>query len=191
MTNPRRGARPTCSAFLAVSVDGLIAREDGSVDWLNAINAAMPAGEDGGYGAFIATVDTIVMGRHTFDLVLTFDAWPYGAMPVHVMTRRGVDIPASVAATVTASDESPEALVARLGAAGRRRIYVDGGATVRSFLEADLIDDLTLTTIPVILGRGRPLFGAVLPEVALTLDTVRTLPLGLVQARYRVHRDGA
>jgi dihydrofolate reductase len=62
---------------------------------------------------------------------------------------------------------------------------------VRSFLEADLIDDLTLTTIPVILGRGRPLFGAVLPEVALTLDTIRTLPLGLVQARYRVHRDGA
>lgn len=191
MTGAGLSGRPSCAAFLAVSVDGLIAREDGSVDWLNAINAAMPAGEDGGYGAFIATVDTIVMGRHTFDLVLTFDAWPYGAMPVHVMTRRGVDIPESVAATVTASDESPEALVARLGAAGRRRIYVDGGATVRSFLEADLIDDLTLTTIPVILGRGRPLFGAVLPEVALALDTVRTLPLGLVQARYRVRRDGA
>ena len=114
MTNPRRGARPTCSAFLAVSVDGLIAREDGSVDWLNAINAAMPPSEDGGYGEFIATVDTIVMGRHTFDLVLTFDAWPYGTMPVHVMTRRGLDIPKSVAATVTASDESPDRKSTRL-----------------------------------------------------------------------------
>ena len=74
MTGAGLSGRPSCAAFLAVSVDGLIAREDGSVDWLNAINAAMPAGEDGGYGAFIATVDTIVMGRHTFDLVLTFDA---------------------------------------------------------------------------------------------------------------------
>ena len=120
----------------------------------------------------IATVDTIVMGRHTFDLVLTFDAWPYGTMPVHVMTHRGVEIPASVAATVTASNESPEALVARLGAAGCPRIYVDGGAT-----------------IPVILGRGRPLFGAVLPEIALALESVRSLPLGLVQTRYRVRGD--
>jgi dihydrofolate reductase len=191
MTRTELNGRPSCAAFLAMSVDGLIAREDGSVDWLNAINAAMPPGEDGGYAAFIATVDTIVMGRHTFDLVLTFDAWPYGTMPVHVMTRRGVTIPSAVASTVTSSGESPEVLVARLGVAGRRRIYVDGGATVRSFLEADLIDDLTLTTIPVILGRGRPLFGTAMPEIAFDLEGVRTLPLGLVQTRYRVRRNGA
>jgi dihydrofolate reductase len=110
-------------------------------------------------------------------------------MPVHVMTHRGVEIPASVAATVTASNESPEALIGRLREAGRHRIHVDGGATIRSFLEADLIDDLTLTTIPVILGRGRPLFGAVLPEVVLALESVRSFPLGLVQTRYRVQRD--
>lgn len=182
--------RPSCAAFLAASVDGLIARGDGSVDWLNEVNAAMPPGEDGGYGAFIATVDAIVMGRRTFDVTLTFDAWPHGAMPVHVMTRRGTAIPAPLAATVTASAESPEALVARLGAAGHRRLYVDGGATVRSFLAAGLIDDLTLTTIPVILGRGIPLFGTALPEAPLDLESVRTMPLGLVQSRYRVRRAG-
>jgi dihydrofolate reductase len=189
VTKTAPGARPSCSAFLAISVDGLIARDAGSVDWLNAINAAMPPGENGGYGEFIATVDAIVMGRHTFDLVLTFDAWPYGTMPVRVMSRCGVEIPASVATTVTASNESPEALVARLGANGYRRIYVDGRATVRSFLEAGLIEDLTSTTIPVILGRSRPLFRTGLPDIALTLETVHSLPRGLVQTRYRVQRD--
>lgn len=180
--------RPSCAAFLAVSVDGFIAREDGSVDWLNEINAAMPPGEDGGYGDFIATVDAIVMGRHTFATALTFGAWPYGTMPVHVLSRRGTMIPAALAGTVTTSGEAPATLVSRLGAAGHRRLYVDGGATVRSFLEAGLIDDLTLTTIPVILGQGIPLFGAALPEVALELGAVRELPLGLVQVRYRVRR---
>lgn len=188
MTPPERSARPSCAVFLAISVDGLIARADGSVDWLNAINAAMPPGEDGGYAAFIATVDAIVMGRRTFDVVLTFDAWPYGAMPVHVMTRRGVEIPSDRRATVTASAESPHDLVTRLGEAGHRRLYIDGGGAVRSFLEANLIDDLTLTTIPVILGEGIPLFGTALPEVTLDLESVRTLPLGLVQTQYRVRR---
>ena len=183
--------RPSCAAFLAVSVDGFIAREDGSVDWLNEINAAMPPGEDGGYGDFIATVDAIVMGRHTFATALTFGAWPYGTMPVHVLSRRGTMIPAALAGTVTTSGEAPATLVSRLGAAGHRRLYVDGGATVRSFLEAGLIDDLTLTTIPVILGQGIPLFGAPVPATALDLESVRTLSQGLVQARYRVRRDVA
>jgi dihydrofolate reductase len=184
--------RPQGAVFIATSLDGFIARPDGSIDWLEAANRRVPPGEDCGYGAFIAGIDALVMGRGSFETVLGFDPWPYGALPVVVLSRRPLDVPAHLASTVTVSADAPARLMDRLGAAGHRTVYVDGGQVVQSFLRADLIDMLTLTTVPVLLGSGRRLFGEVDADIEFRLLDVRRWDFGFVQARYeRVRRAGA
>jgi len=143
-----------CSVFIATSLDGFIARVDGSIDWLTAANAVVPPGEDCGYKAFMSTVDTMVMGRNTFEQVLTFGEWAYGSTPVVVMSRRDAPIPANVPSTVTSSREAPKDLVARLSKQGNRHLYVDGGLTIQSFLAARLIDELTITLNTVRTGAS-------------------------------------
>jgi len=181
---------PKCSVFIATSLDGFIARDDGSIDWLEQANASVPPGEDCGYKQFMSSVDTLVMGRNTFDLVLTFDAWPYGKTPVVVMTHRPVALPSDVPPTVSFSSATPEALVEELGAKGARHLYVDGGRTIQSFLAAGLIDELTITVIPVLLGSGRPLFGALARDVKLAHLSTITYDFGFVQSKYRVVKGG-
>lgn len=185
--------RPRCSVFIATSLDGFIARDDGRLDWLDAANARVPSGEDCGYGAFVAGIDAIVMGRRTFDFVRHVEPWPY-ALPVVVWSRGGVAVPPVLAGRVSVSAEAPAVLVERLGAAGARRLYVDGGQTIRAFLAAGLVDDLTITTVPVLIGRGRPLFAGLDADVPLELVASRSWPFGFVQSTYRVRRgdrDGA
>ena len=133
--------RAQCSVFIATSLDGFISRPDGSIDWLEAANGSVPPGEDCGYAAFMSTIDTLVMGRKTFDLVRTFETWPYGDKRVHVISRGAVEIPDTRGGLVTTSGESPEALVHRLSDAGASHLYIDGGLTIQSFLVAGLIDD--------------------------------------------------
>lgn len=180
--------RARCSVFIAASLDGYIAREDGRIDWLERYNSLLPAGEDCGYGAFMATVDALVMGRNTFEQVLAFPQWPYGGKPVIVLSRNAPAIPAALAATVSASSETPRALVERLSAQGLRRLYIDGGLTIQGFLREDLIDELTVTVIPLLLGAGRPLFGTLPRETRLELLSSRSYDCGFVQSRYRVLR---
>jgi len=177
--------KPRCSVFIATSLDGFIAREDGSIDWLNLASAAASPGEDYGYAAFFATVDALVMGRKTFEQVLTFEPWPYGETPLVVMSRTLSAPPPGAPPAVSVTAEAPTELVARLSDAGCRRIYVDGGATIRSFVAAGLIDDMTITVIPVLLGAGRPLFGPLPSEAWLALESSKAYPSGLVQLVYR------
>lgn len=176
------------SVFVATSLDGFIARPDGSIDWLDEANALMPSGEDCGYGVFMQSIDVVVMGRHTFEQVLTFDAWPYGEKRVVVLSSRKVDIPATLSAAVSASSEAPALLVERLSAEGAKHLYVDGGITIQRFLAAGLIDDITVTLIPVLLGRGRPLFGPAEQDLHLALVGSRVFDFGFVQLSYRVAR---
>jgi len=178
----RAGAR----GFAAASADGFIAREDGSIDWLERAHTGAPAGEDFGYAAFFAGVDALVMGRRSFDTVRGFEPWPYGALPVIVLSRGSVDVPPALQSRVTTSAESPAALLWRLGREGRRSVYVDGGMVLQSFLREGLVDELTLTTIPVLLGRGRPLFGSLPADVRLELLGQRCWDHGVVQHRWRV-----
>ena len=189
--DPDALARPRCAVFVATSLDGFIAREDGRIDWLDAANARVPAGEDCGYGAFAAGVDALAMGRGTFETAHAFPAWPYGALPVVVMSRSMRALPAGLPPTVSLSAETPRALLARLGAAGHRTLYVDGGALVRAFLAEGLIDEMTITVVPVLLGAGRPLFGPLAADVGLELVDSRSWPFGFVQSRWRVRRDGS
>jgi dihydrofolate reductase len=181
---------PTCSVYIATSVDGFIARPDGSVDWLERPEYA--TGEPLGlpYEVFIGSVDALVMGRHTFETVLGFGiAWPYQGTPVTVLSSRELVIPDALRSRVTRSSGSPDEVLARLAEAGARHVYVDGGDTVRRFLRAGRIDHLTITCIPVLLGDGIPLFGAIGREVRLEHLATSSASNGFVQTRYRVVHD--
>jgi len=175
-----------CSVFVATSLDGYIARSDGSLDWLHEANKHVPPGEDCGYRKFMADVDILVMGRNTFEQVLTFDAWPYSSTPVVVLSHRNVTLPSQLSSRVSVSGESPSALVKRLSTQGVRKIYVDGALTIQGFLADGLIDDLTITVIPILLGTGKPLFAQLGADVRLEHVQTIIFDFGFVQSRYRV-----
>jgi dihydrofolate reductase len=178
--------RARCAAFIATSLDGYIARPDGSIDWLNDVQGVIPDGEDCGYLDFMASIDALVMGRHTFERVLAFDEWPYEALPVYVMSRSLVTIPMTRAGSVHSWQGTPSALVEQLGGQGLRRLYVDGGQTIQGFLRAGLLDEITITVVPLLLGAGRPLFGPLEQDIELTLLYSRAYEFGFVQSTYRV-----
>ncbi len=176
--------RPRCEVFIATSLDGFVARANGSIDWLEAAQRALPAGEDCGYAAFVAGIDALVMGRASFEQVLRFDPWPYGALPVTVASRRGVAVPPALADTVRVSGLAPAAMVVELAALGRRRLYVDGGLLVQAFLAEDLVDAMTVTTVPVLLGKGRPLFGPLPGDRWWRRAATRSWDFGFVQTTW-------
>lgn len=179
----------TASVFIATSLDGFIARKDGSLDWLDRANALVPPGTELGFEPFLRSVDALVMGHATYEKVLGFGHWPYGDTRVIVLARRPVAIEPALARTVSASSEEPAALCDRLAAEGAHRLYVDGGVTVQRFLAAGLIDDLTITVVPVLLGEGLPLFGPLPADVQLRLVDATRFEFGFVQLRYRVVRQ--
>jgi dihydrofolate reductase len=168
--------RPRCAAFLAMSLDGFISRPDGAVDWLDAYPA--PPEE---YEAFFRSIDTILVGRATYDLVLTFPEWPYRTKRVVVLTHRP---PAPVHGETFAAGD-PREVLAALAASGSRSVYVDGGAVVSQFLAAGLLDELTVTIVPIVLGAGRRLFQGMLPERRWSLVVSRAHPSGLMRLTYR------
>jgi len=172
------------SVFLGLSLDGFIAREDFSLDWLEQVQTEPP--EDTGYATFMASVDVLVMGRHTYDSVLAFPRWPYEGRRVIVLSRREH---VSVNGETFWQGELA-ALLSTLGQQGLRRVYLDGGAVVRQGLAAGLVTDLTLSWLPVVLGRGRPLFGPEVPETRWALHSSRAFPSGLVQATYVRQEEG-
>jgi dihydrofolate reductase len=181
--------RAEAHVFIATSLDGFIARPDGSLDWLQQAQAAAPAGEDFGYDEFMASIDALVMGRKTFETVLTFDPWPYGTRPVHVMSRRaGVAVPELLRTTVRHGSETPAELLVALGRQGIRRVYLDGGELIQSFLVDDRVDRITVTTIPVLLGQGRRLWGPLPADREWTLEEARHWDCGFVQSAYARRR---
>ena len=173
---------PEAAVFIAASVDGYIARSDGGLDWL----PASGSGEDYGYAAFAASVDALVMGRKTFETVLSFGAWPYTGKRVVVLSSGTVDVPDAHVDDVEVLALEPGAVLRHLGADGVRRVYVDGGQTIQRFLRAGLITELIVTRIPVLLGSGIPLFGELPSDVPLTHVETRAFESGLVQSQYRV-----
>lgn len=157
----------TGHVFIATSLDGYIARADGRIDWLP---LEADPGEDYGYHAFMESVDGLVMGRNTFETALGFGEWPY-RKPVVVMSRTlaGSGPRADLKAKVEISRQSPRQLMDELAARGWRRVYVDGGMVIQSFLREGLIADIVLTRIPILLGEGRPLFGGPAKDVELSM----------------------
>lgn len=168
------------SVFIATSLDGFIARQDGRLDWLPGDEC-----EPHGYDEFMATVDAIVMGRKTFETVLTFPGWPF-TKPVIVLSSRPDDLAAPAGVACEMMDGTPHEIVARLAGRGMRHLYIDGGVTIQRFLEAGLIQRMTITRIPVLLGTGFSLFGPVPHDIRLTHVATRTYPSGMVQSEYVV-----
>lgn len=172
------------TAYIATSVDGFIAREDGDLDWLH--EAGAPAGEeDYGYGEFMQTVDAIVMGRHTYEKVRTFGEWPYDK-PVVALASGALTVPPELRDSVEGMSGPPAEILARLSARGFQHIYVDGGRTIQRFLEAGAIDRLIISRVPVLIGRGIPLFGQVPGDIRLRHIGTRQFSTGVVQSEYVV-----
>ena len=174
------------SVYIATSLDGFIARKDDALDWLDEANSTVPEGEDCGFQAFMASIDTLIMGRKTYEKVLSFGQWAYGETPVIVLSRNLISFPGSLPETVTHSSESPRDLLDRLSQEGVRHVYVDGGTTIQGFLSAGLINEITVTVIPVILGGGFPLFGSLDQDVPLTHVHTIAYDFGFVQTTYSV-----
>ena len=174
------------SVFIATSLDGFIAREDGGIDWLNEANATVPDGEDCGFQVFMDSVDVLIMGRKTYEQVLSFGEWSYGNTPVVVLSHDSISFPPSLPDTVTHSSESPQDILERLLGKGAEHVYVDGGKTIQGFLAAGLIDEITITVIPVILGQGIPLFGPMEKDISLTHLRTTAYDFGFVQTAYSV-----
>ncbi len=171
--------RPRCSVFIATSLDGYIARPDGGIDWLSIVETP---GEDYGFQEFFDSVDVVLLGRNSYDVVLGFPEWYYPGKRVIVLTHR----PTESRHGEEFYTGDVEALVRQLSESGARRIYVDGGAVIQQFLKAGLIDDMTISVIPILLGSGIRLFAGGEPEARLTLSSTQSWPSGLVQLRYQL-----
>lgn len=174
----------TTHVFIAVSLDGYIARQDGDIGWL--LQRDDPT-EDHGYAAFIADKEWIVMGRGSYEKVLTFEAWHYDR-PVLVLSRQLADtpVPEALKGKVQFSRRTPKEVLNDLAAQNVKRVYIDGGQVIQSFLREGLVADMVITTVPVLLGSGKLLFGSLPGDIDLTLLSSRSYASGLVQSHYRV-----
>jgi dihydrofolate reductase len=171
----------TASVFIGTSVDGFIARRNDDLDFLPA-----GGGEPHGYNEFIASVDAIVIGRKTFEKVLTFGDWPYRDKRVVVLSSRPIDLSVVRGGVVEQMAGQPAEVVAQLAARGIHNLYIDGGVTIQRFLRAGAIQRLIITRVPMLIGEGVPLFGALPHDIRLRHIATRHYPSGLVQSEYEV-----
>jgi len=171
----------TVSVFVGTSLDGFIARLNGDFDFL-----LEGGGEPHGYDEFMASVDALVIGRNTFEKVLTLGAWPYGEKRVVVLSSHPVDLSAAAGGIVEQMAGTPAEIVAQLADSGAHHLYVDGGITIQSFLRSGLIQRLIITRVPVLIGEGIPLFGTLPRDLRLRHVATRHYPSGLVQSEYDV-----
>jgi dihydrofolate reductase len=170
----------TASVFIGVSVDGFIARKNDDLDFLP------EDAEPHGYDEFIASVDAIVIGRKTFEKVLTLGPWSYGDKRVVVLSSHPLDLSKAIGGVVEQMAGPPAEIVAHLAASGAHNLYIDGGITIQGFLRAGAIQRLIITRVPVLIGEGLPLFGSLPHDVRLRHIATRHYPSGLVQSEYEV-----
>lgn len=171
------------SGFLALSLDGYIAGTDGNLDFLESFQ---DNGEDAGYGEFFLSIDAILMGRKTFDVVREFPDWPYSPKLVYVYSGGKLEIPPHLEGKANPITGSPKEIVQQMKNFGFSHLYVDGGKTISSFLNENLLDELTLSIIPIIHGSGIPLFSGIQKQINLKLLKTRSFTSGIVQNHYKI-----
>ena len=171
--------------FIATSLDGFIATSDGRVDWLNEITN--PDQSDFGFVEFNSGIDALVMGRNTFEQVLTFGSWPYDK-PVFVLSDSLTEIPEAVADKAEIVNGELHELINGLNERGFENLYIDGGRTIQSFLKEDLIDEMIITTVPILLGDGIPLFGKLTHIMKFKHTKTEILNDSLVMSHYTRER---
>lgn len=155
---------PLNKIFIATSIDGFIADKKGDIDWLNSIPEINHI--DTGYHQFTAEIDALLMGRSTFEKVLSFGIeWPY-KKPVFVLSNSLSQIPDALKDRVHLTKGELTDVLEQIHKKGFNQLYIDGGKVIQSFLNADLIDEMIITIIPILLGGGIPLFS----ELPKSLD---------------------
>lgn len=174
------------SVFIATSIDGYIADKNGGIDWLHSI--PNPNNDDMGYVEFTSNIDALVMGRTTFQTVCSFDVdWPYDK-PVFVLSNTLNEIPESLREKAFLIKGTLSKIIEQINSKGYNSLYIDGGTTIRNFLKADLIDEMTITIIPIVLGGGSPLFLKLHKELKFELVKTKTYLNQITQSHYKRKR---
>ncbi|HNQ13773.1 MAG TPA: dihydrofolate reductase family protein [Bacteroidia bacterium] len=169
--------------FIATSIDGYLSDRNGGLDWLQYVQN--PNKDDMGYGEFILGIDALVMGRKTFETVLGFDVdWPYNK-PVFVLSNSLYEVPESHIDKAILIKGELKNVVKQIHDKGYHKLYIDGGTTIRNFLKEDLIDEMTLTIIPILLGGGSALFGDLPNELNFELIGTKTFLNQITQIHYK------
>jgi dihydrofolate reductase len=169
------------TVYIATSLDGFIATTEGGLDWLNEF--PNPDQDDFGYAEFIAGIDALVMGRKTFEKVLTFGAWSY-KKPVFVLSNTLGQLPPGMEGKAEIVSGCLRQLTDRLSERGFKNLYIDGGLVIQSFLAEDLIDELIISRIPILLGDGIPLFGPLRESLEFHHHKTETFGNGIVKSHY-------
>ncbi len=174
------------SAFIAVSLDGYIARLDHAIDWLESSDS--DPNEDYGYGNFIKSVTSVVMGRKTFETISSFPEWPYHHQRSIVLTTTLEKVPESISDEIQLFNGNVEDLTELLETESEKRLYIDGSQAIQAFIKAGLLSDITITTLPILIGKGIPLFNSPLDhDVHLTHLETRAFQNGFVQTTYLIN----
>lgn len=168
--------------YIATSLDGFIARKDGNLDWLMEI--PNPDNSDYGFSSFLDKIDGIIMGRRTFETVITFNEWPY-TKPVFVLSNTLREVPDKYQDKAEIVKGHLNEILDSMKSKGFYNLYIDGGKTIQSFLKLNLIDELIITRIPIILGSGISLFSEMDFEIKFELINTETLNKDLVKSTYR------
>lgn len=175
------------SVYIATTLDGFIARENGDLDWLPGSDGTIDAdleNEDFGFNAFMDAIDTLVMGRNTYEMVASSGHWPYTNKRVIVMSSSLTE----VANSAELKSCPPDVLYNELQESGAKHLYIDGGKTIQGFIKAGLIDEITITKIPVLIGAGISLFGPLGKDCHLNHIETKSYKNGFVQSKYEVLR---
>jgi len=182
-----------CSVYIATSVDGYIATPDGGVDWLHTAGnlEADMGSEDMGFQAFMDSVDCMIMGRKCMEMIsrmnLTPEQWPYGVIRIIVLSKTIKEPPENLFGKVEMYDGDIQDLISNLQDDGFKHAYIDGGSTITSFLNFKLINEITITKAPVLLGEGIPLFGRINQNIKLEYAQAAAFPNDFTQVKYRVN----
>lgn len=169
------------TVYIATSLDGFIATNDGGLDWLTEF--PNPEQDDFGYAKFITGIDALVMGRNTFEKVMTFGAWPYDK-PVFVLSSTLDQLPPGMEGKAETITGDLHKRMTQLHERGFKNLYIDGGVVIRNFLAEDLIDEMIISRIPILLGDGIPLFGSLRESLEFHHHKTETFGNGLVQSHY-------
>lgn len=182
-----------CSVFIATSADGYIATDNGGIDWLHSAGnpeAEMGDDADMGFAEYIASVDCMVMGRKCMEKLSSFnlsdERWPYRGIRIVVLSDSVKEPPENLRGRVEMYSGEITELMSSLEEEGFNHAYIDGGTTITSFLNLALIDEMSLTLAPVLLGGGLTLFGKMEKQVTLEHGQARAYPNGFIQLKYKV-----
>lgn len=183
-----------CSVFIASSLDGYIAKDDESVDWLHtAGNPDIDMGQnaDMGMNEFLSTIDCMIMGRKTMDIIssmsLTPEQWPYGDTRIIVLSNTLDKAPENLPGNIEVYSGDIHKLISTLENQGFKHAYVDGGTTIQNFINLKLINEMTITIAPILLGSGKPLFGKTFKDIKLEKAEAEAFPNDFVQVKYKVN----